>query len=214
MKFKYLISDVDGVLLDTEMLILEMYKKTAEFYGFTFPEDEFIKTIGIDVAGTKAILEQHIPIDYELFYQKRESFLVDFLTHNSAPVKSGVPEGLKLLCENNMQCAIATSTSKERALFRLSKTGLLKYFDTCAFGDEIMHGKPAPDIFLLAAERLQADPGECVAFEDSPAGVLSAKRAGMHVVHIPDMKQPDDALKELADFVAQDFWAAAQYVLA
>ena len=213
MKFKYLISDMDGVLLDTEMLILEMYIKTAEFYGFTFPEDEFIKTIGIDVLGTKAILEEHIPVDYELFYQKRESFLVDFLTHNSAPVKNGVAEGLKLLCESNVLCAIATSTSKERALFRLSKTGLMKYFDTCAFGDEIMHGKPAPDIFLLAAERLSADPEECVVFEDSPAGIMSAKRAGMHAVLIPDMKQPDDELKELADFVAQDFWAAAQYVL-
>ena len=213
MKFKYLISDVDGVLLDTEMLILQMYNKTAEFYGFTFPEDEFLKTIGIDVAGTKTILEQHIPIDYEIFYQKREAFLVDFLTNNSAPVKSAVAEGIKLLCENNMKCAIATSTSKERALFRLNKTGLLKYFDTCAFGDEIMHGKPAPDIFLLAAQRLGADPAECVVFEDSPAGIEGAKKAGIHAVLIPDMKQPDDATKELADFVAQDFGAAVRYVL-
>ena len=213
MKFKYLISDMDGVLLDTENLILKMNKKSAVYHGFEFPEGEFMKTIGIDTLGTRTILEDHIPVDYDDFFNKREEYFMEYIAQNGAPIKPFVLEGLKKIKDAGIISAVATSTAKDRALLRLQKTGISQYFDSFVFGDEIMRGKPAPDIFLLAAQRIGADPCDCVVFEDSPAGIASAKSAGMHAVLIPDMKEPSEELKSLADHTAVSFIAAADYIL-
>ena len=213
MDFKYLISDMDGVLLDTERLILEMYVKGSRILGFEFPEAEFIKTIGIDMKGTKEILAVHIPVPFEDLYEMKENLLKGHIHSYGPPIKNGVVEGMKKIKKAGLMTALATSTSSERAMFRLKKSVLPGLFDEFVFGSEIERGKPAPDIFLLAAKKLGACPGECVALEDSPAGVISAKSAGMHVVLIPDMKQPDEEMLESTDFVAKDFLAAAEYIL-
>jgi HAD superfamily hydrolase (TIGR01509 family) len=86
--------------------------------------------------------------------------------------------------------AVATSTARERAMYKLKKSGLEERFDAFACGDEISRGKPAPDIFLLAARLLHLPPEECLALEDSDAGVMAAQSAGMRVVVIPDVKPP------------------------
>ncbi len=213
MKFKYLISDMDGVLIDTERLVLEMYKKSAAYHGFIFPEDEFMKTIGIDTKGTREILEKFIPVDYDMFYNKREQFLVEHLENIGAPVIKNAEESLSQIKQAGMKIALATSTDKKRAYFRLEKTNLLNYIDRLAFGDEVENGKPAPDIFLLAAKRLGSKPSDCVVFEDSPAGIMAAKSAGMHAIMIPDMKEPDSNQKKMADYVANDILDAVEYVL-
>ena len=213
MKFKYLISDMDGVLLDTENLILKMYKKSAAYHGFEFSEEEFLKTIGIDTIGTRAILEPNIPVDYDDFFNKREEYFMEYIAQYGAPVKPFVLEGLKKIKDTGIISAVATSTAKDRALLRLQKTGISQYFDSFVFGDEIMRGKPAPDIFLRAAQRIGAEPEECVVFEDSPAGIAAAKSAGMHAVLIPDMKEPNDELKSLADHTTVSFIAAAEYII-
>jgi HAD superfamily hydrolase (TIGR01509 family) len=204
---------MDGVILDTERLILEMYIKGARILDFEFPEDEFIKTIGLDKEGTKEIFAGHIPVPFDDLYEMKENLLKGHIHSFGPPIKPGVTKGLKKIKKAGLKTALATSTSGDRALFRLQKSMLLDLFDEFAFGNEIERGKPAPDIFLLAAERLGASPGECVVLEDSPAGVMSAKAAGMHVVLIPDMKQPDNEMLKFTDFVAKDFSAASDYVL-
>ncbi len=213
MNFKYLISDMDGVLLDSEKLILEMYIKASDILGFKFPEAEFYKTIGRDAKDTKVILSKHVPIDFEKLYSKREELLADYFIKNGPPVKPNVFEGLEMIRKAGLKTALATSTSKERAIFRLGKNPLLSYFDESVFGDEVEKGKPEPDIFLYAARLLGANPQECVVFEDSPAGIASAKSAGMHTVFIPDLQPPDKKLKELPDFTAKSFLEAVNYVL-
>ncbi len=213
MKFKYLISDMDGVLIDTERLVFEMFKKSAAYYGFEFREDIFIKTIGIDSKGSRAIMEKYIPVDYDMFYAKRESYFVNHLNTIGAPVIKNAEESLSKIKESGMKIALATSTDKKRAYFRLEKTNLLSHIDKLAFGDEVENGKPAPDIFLLAAKRLEASPSDCVVFEDSPAGIQAAKSAGMHAVMIPNIKPPDNDQKKMADYVANDILDAVSYVL-
>ena len=213
MKFKYLISDMDGVLLDTENLILKMYIKSADFLGFEFPEAEFYKTIGIDSKGTGEILKDHIPVDFEELYILKERFMAEHINEFGAPEKPCVVEGMMKIKEAGIKTALATSTFEERAMLRLSRSTLPGYFDRMAFGNEIKNGKPAPDIFLLAAERLGADPKECAVFEDSPAGIRAAKSAGMHTVLIPDTLQPDESILRLSDYVAHDFIDAVRYIL-
>jgi beta-phosphoglucomutase-like phosphatase (HAD superfamily) len=126
---------MDGVLLDTERLIFEMFKKSADYHGFRFPEEKFPETIGLDTGKTRVILEKHIPMDYDKF-AKREEFFVEHLTNVGAPVIENVEEGLKKIKSAGMKIALATSTGKKRAYFRLEKTNFLSYIDQFAFGDE------------------------------------------------------------------------------
>jgi len=87
---------------------------------------------------------------------------------------------------------VATSTRRSRALPKLEAVGLLARVDQVVAGDEVSRGKPAPDIYLEAAARLGTAPGDCLALEDSNAGVRAGHTAGMHVVMVPDLLAPDD----------------------
>ncbi|MDR0585774.1 MAG: HAD family phosphatase, partial [Treponema sp.] len=86
--------------------------------------------------------------------------------------------------------AVATSTERKRALWKLEKAGIADRFTVLVCGDEIRRGKPAPDIFLKAAERLGAAPADCVGFEDSPAGLKGLAEAGIRSVFIKDLAEP------------------------
>jgi beta-phosphoglucomutase-like phosphatase (HAD superfamily) len=86
---------------------------------------------------------------------------------------------------------VATSTARERALWKLDRAGIAGRFDAVVCGDEVSRGKPAPDIFLLAAERLGVRPSECAGFEDSPAGLRSLHAAGIRSIFIKDLVEPE-----------------------
>ena len=103
------------------------------------------------------------------------------------PVKEGAYEVLTYLREHGYKVALATSTPWETVEDHLARTDMAGYFDVIVTGDMIENGKPAPDIYLLAAERLGVDPADCVGVEDSPNGVRSVHAAGMRAVMIPDM---------------------------
>jgi len=85
---------------------------------------------------------------------------------------------------------------------RMTDEQLLEAFQVIVCGDEVTRSKPEPDIFIEAARRMDARPEECWAFEDSPNGVRSAVAAGMKVVQIPDLVEPDDALRALGHHIA------------
>jgi HAD superfamily hydrolase (TIGR01509 family) len=111
------------------------------------------------------------------------------------PEKNGVRPLFDYLASRNIPIALATSTSERSARWMIEKAGLTPYFSAWAFGSEVTHGKPAPDIFLLAKTRLGvADPARCVVFEDSPAGLSAALAAGMKPVFVRDMVDPEPNL--------------------
>ncbi|NMU53048.1 HAD family hydrolase, partial [Vibrio parahaemolyticus] len=99
--------------------------------------------------------------------------------HQAIPVKEGVIELLEWLKGQGLPIAVATSTAKEVAQKKLELAGLSKYFDNLTTGCEVSHGKPEPEIYLLAASRLSVDPTKCLAFEDSNNGVRAAVAANM-----------------------------------
>jgi HAD superfamily hydrolase (TIGR01509 family) len=96
-------------------------------------------------------------------------------------VKPGLDELLTVLEACGVPKAVATSTERAQAIAQLGGLGLLKRFDVLTTGDETAHGKPSPELFLLAAQRLGIDPVRCLVLEDSEAGVTAAHRAGMRV---------------------------------
>jgi beta-phosphoglucomutase-like phosphatase (HAD superfamily) len=96
-----------------------------------------------------------------------------------------------------MPRAVATSTRAPLAQRKLEAAGLLGYFDVVCTSSDVAHPKPAPDVYLLAAERLGVSPAQCLVLEDSPTGVRAALAAGMTVVQVPDLLAPDDAVRAL-----------------
>ena len=112
--------------------------------------------------------------------------------------KPGLDETLELLESMGVPKAVATSTEGGDALFTLRRAGLEDRFDGIVTGDQVAEGKPAPDIFLAAAESLGVPPERCIAFEDSDAGTVAARAAGMLTVMVPDMKPPSAEARESA----------------
>jgi HAD superfamily hydrolase (TIGR01509 family) len=130
-----------------------------------------------------------------------------------APVKRGARELLERLRLACVPMVLATSTPRGGAKYRLEKVGLWHYFCGAACGDEVAQGKPFPDIFQLAAQRCGLPAEQCIAVEDSPAGVRAAKRAGMAVALVPDMAAPDGVTRVLADVVAADLNEASDWIM-
>ena len=124
--------------------------------------------------------------------KKRRIYTDGWIDEGKLAVKSGLLELLGFLDEISMPKAVATSTEYERAIHKLSLTNLLDHFPIVIAGDQVQNGKPAPDIFLAAAARLDILPENCLVLEDSDAGIQAAYDAGMTPVMIPDMKPPSE----------------------
>ncbi len=112
------------------------------------------------------------------------------------PLKHGVTAVLSHLHQAAIPCAVATSTQLQLALRKLANAGLTDAFSAIAGGDEVERGKPAPDLYLLAARRLGVDPQRCIAFEDSGPGIRAAHAAGMLPFLIPDLILPEAVIAE------------------
>ena len=125
----------------------------------------------------------------------------EIIAEGGIPLKPGLAAFLAAVDALGLKKAVATSTARKRALYKLNLAGVPGTIETLAGGDEVARGKPAPDLFLLAAERLGVPPAECLAFDDSDPGVLAARAAGMRVVIIPDQKRPSagSGRRRLAD---------------
>lgn len=124
----------------------------------------------------------------------------------------GVHNLLDYLHASGIPTAVATSTNTDHALHKLEQSGILHRFTTITGGDQVANGKPAPDIYLKAAKSIDANPLSCLALEDSPNGVRAAIAAGMHVIQIPELVEPDEALRSLGHTVLGDLDAVLDYL--
>ncbi len=122
---------------------------------------------------------------------------MEYIERNGMPYKSGLFELLDYLQTNNYKITVATSTESAKVKYYFDKSGLNEYIDKIVCGDMVKKGKPEPDIYLKASELLGLAPADCLALEDSPNGILSAHRAGIRPVMIPDLIEPDDALRKI-----------------
>lgn len=188
------IFDMDGLMFDTEQISLFSWEQAASPYGFEITLELFKHTIGTNSVKTKAFYQTHFGdvFPLELVYADRLRIAEEYIITHGVPVKKGLFELLEYLRSEGYKLAVATSTSRERALKVLSLAGVVGFFDAIVCGDEVEHSKPNPQIFLKAAEKLQVAPLNCVVLEDSEAGIQAAFDAGMIPVMIPDLKQPEE----------------------
>ena len=195
---KAIIFDKDGTLHDTEKVYMQAWKAAAEeFGGIPDIEDTVRDCTGTTIAFIAEYWAKKYPhIPFEDYLPRRQYHYFGIL-EKGIPVKDGAHEVLSYLKAHGYKVGMATSTPWDTVMEHMERTDMIKYFDTIVTGDMIEHGKPAPDIYLLAAERLGVDPSVCVGVEDSPNGVRSIHGAGMRGVMIPDMVEPTPEVEAL-----------------
>ena len=193
------IFDMDGVITDTERLFLSSWGQIMAERGLPRHEDVVAHCIGLNHAATKAYVTQRMgaDFDYDRTMEEVNRRSRRYMDDHGVPVKPGLYGLLDYLDAHRLPYAVATSTAQVRARPRLEEIGVLPRLKALVTGDMVQHGKPDPDIFLLAASRLHLPPEDCVVLEDSPHGILAASRAGCHPVMIPDLKEPDPEPQQL-----------------
>ena len=213
MGFQGVLFDMDGLLLDTEKQYLGTFIATCAKFGLRDKEKVFYDCIGLRLADSTKVLEKGLGglVDLGAFLTTwDETIIAERAAH--IPVKPMAPVLLQALKERDILCAVATSTGTEKAKHHLEQTGLLPYVHTVIGGDQVENGKPAPDIYLKAAEALGVAAAACVAFEDSDPGTLAAIRSGAKVVQVPDLKQPSPKIRAMGHIIAKDLMEGARTV--
>lgn len=204
------IFDMDGLLLDSEAVMRRCFDRVATAQGWALPPSVFESMIGSNRAMSLEILSRHVPAEIGAAdFDDAVHALYDAEVVLGIPLKSGAMALVEHLAARDIPRAVATSSAVHRAQQKLSTAGLLALMDAVASGDEVANGKPAPDVFLLAAERLQVRPNDCVVFEDSPTGVRGALAAGMRVVQVPDLAAIEPGIEKRGVIVAENLAAGA-----
>ncbi len=197
---KAVIFDMDGLLLDTERLFKNAYMMAANEFGLDFPEEIYHRMIGHRADASQAILRENFSQDapIEEIIDAARRYYYTLIEKGGIPLRPGVAETLDYFDGLELPMALATSTHRELALAKLRSVHLLNRFTAVVSGDEVEHGKPAPDIYLEAGQRVCTPPENCLVLEDSPTGLKAAHAAGMIAVHVPDLLPPTEETQAIA----------------
>ncbi|GAA5187608.1 HAD family phosphatase [Ferrimonas gelatinilytica] len=206
------IFDMDGLLLDTERVCMSIFQQTCEAQGYPFLEPVYLSIIGCNAGGIERLLRQGYgpQLDYPKLRQAWRQRYHARVAESAIPIKPGVQALLTWLRQQGAPLAVATSSDRELAEVKLRLSGLAPLFDSVTTGCEVVHGKPHPEIYQLAARRLGVDPRHCLAFEDSNNGSRAAVAAGMITYQIPDLVQPDETTRALGHRVLPNLFAVLE----
>ncbi len=180
-----LIFDCDGTLADTMPLHYLAWREALDTLGLTtiFPESQFYSLGGVPASEVLEILKADHALSFDipaLTHAKEEAF--GRLVPRATPIQPVIEEARRFFTKIPM--AVASGGQRELVEGTLTRLGIREWFGVVVGSQDTKLGKPAPDLFLLAAERLQVAPEHCVVFEDAPAGIEAARRAGMRAVDI------------------------------
>lgn len=200
MNMKAVIFDMDGVIFDSERLVLEGWLELGKKYGIPDIDKVFPKCIGSNALASKQIFLDYYGEDFPYDTYKQETSADYHAKYDGGrlPMKPGIKELLQFLKENGYHIGLASSTRYEVVRQQLEDAGILPYFETLTCGDMVKKSKPEPDIFLKAAETLGVHPQDCIVIEDSYNGIRAASRACMFPIMVPDMIAPDEEMEQLA----------------
>ena len=202
MEIKAVLFDMDGLMVDTESLSTEAFINSAKAQGYNMTKEETLKVLGFTKANIYQFwidYFQGINVDGKKLVDDHYEYIENVLYTVGPEKMPYVEELLKYLRENNYKIAVASSSDTADIKNNLEKTKLEKYIDEIASGAEVENGKPAPDVFLLAAKRLGVDPKDCLILEDSKAGIKAGKASGAMVFMVPDMFTVDKECEDTAD---------------
>jgi len=186
---KAVVFDLDGTLIDSEALVLEAYTAAADRHGVPFTHDQFLSLVGKHRQASSALMRQYFGETFPLdaFYATVGEHIGD----SNAPLKPGAAALLDRLDAAARHYALATSSGPGWVEKHFRAHDLARRFRGIVTREDVTHGKPHPEPYLMASTILGHPPSELLAIEDSPTGVASAHAAGLMTVMIPDLVQPD-----------------------
>ena len=200
---KAVIFDLDGLMFDTESVGHIALKRALAEMGYSLPVEVFNLSIGRTANNTRNQLRTEFgeQFDADRAVALQAVYMDEELETNGLAHKPGLHELLDFLDARHLSKAVASSSPRPYVILRLLHAAIDKRFDAIVCGDEIEHGKPAPDIFLKAASLLDVNPAHCLVLEDSDAGVRAAHAAAMRVIMVPDILSPSEEIQPLATTV-------------
>ena len=187
-----LLFDMDGLMLDTERLSMHAWYLTQQESGIALSKDVLWKMRGRTISDIRVLLRDVLdsPSLADQLLTHCDRHYRSMLDTEPPLVKPGLFALLDFLEHRCITKAVVTSSTFEDAQRKLSSTDLVHRFECVVTGDQVEKGKPAPDLFLEAAQRLGKEPCQCLVLEDSPYGIQAAYRAGMPSILVPDGYQP------------------------
>lgn len=206
--------DMDGLMFDSERFVYEIWQSMLDEIGLEHNLNIYKNTVGLRADRTEVYYKSIYgrDFDYKTLKAKSRQLFYERVEREGVPVKKGLFEMLEYLKTQNIKISLATSTSSQTALKLLKMANVYDYFDAFMCGDDVKNGKPHPEVFLTAAEKLELAPENCAAFEDSINGIKSASAAKMKTVMVPDFLQPTDEVLPLIDFLCEDLSQAIKYI--
>ncbi|MCH5204515.1 MAG: HAD family phosphatase [Oscillospiraceae bacterium] len=196
---KAVVFDMDGLLLDTEKLLIKFWIQAANEAGFPLTRENALTLRSLHRSFAVPYLKELFgdSFDYTKIRSRRMELMSGYLAENPLELKNGAVELLEFLRGENIPAAVCTATDYERAAEYLKRAGIFDHFERIICATMVEKGKPQPDIYLYAAKELGLKPSECIALEDSPNGVRSAASAGFITVMVPDLTEPDEELSKI-----------------
>ncbi len=186
------IFDMDGLMFDTERLTSEAWIQVGLRHNLPITREMLGRMRGLPINGCIPVFKEVLGEDFDYWALRRErvEYVDQWIEKNGMPVKPGLKELLNWLQNHGYQIVLATSTYQALADRFLEIAGVSSFFSHRVCGNMVEHGKPAPDIFLYAAQTAHTSPRQCLVLEDSYAGVEAGWLAGMSVIMVPDMLPP------------------------
>jgi HAD superfamily hydrolase (TIGR01509 family) len=211
--------DMDGTMFDTERLRFQTLKQASqELIGQEFSDEYLMQCLGLSAKTAEQLAQTFYGEDvpYQAIRKRADELELESVRHNGVPIKKGLIQVLERLRKSGLRMAVATSSRRAIAEEYLINANVYKFFDLLVCGDEVEKGKPHPEIFIKAAQKLNLQPQQCLMFEDSENGICSACDAGGITILFKDIKEPNDSMLAKANFYYQDMYeclnALDQYI--
>jgi HAD superfamily hydrolase (TIGR01509 family) len=180
--------DMDGLIVDTEPLYMIALSKVAQARGKSYPLSLKQEMMGRRAIDSLRIFKERLGLSdsVEELLKERDEIFEDLLEKEKIKPMPGFFELLDNINKLSLKKAISSSSKREWIDIILKKLGIFSEFEVIISGDEVTHGKPHPEIYLLSLKRLNVSPKECIVFEDTVTGVESAKSAGLYCIAVPN----------------------------
>ncbi len=218
---KGVIFDLDGTLVMAEQLHHLAFERVFKEFGIDFTLEEWVTKYagaGSEHAFRAIFADRGVLVTEEQIVQcvaKKHAFYSEIVQQTNVPVVRGAVEFVQNIQKQGLKKIIATGNSNMQAVrLMLERVGLFVYFPEILSISKVPHGKPAPDVFLAAADRLGLTPEECIVFEDSINGVKAAKAAGIRCIALSTTTRPEALMQAGADEVVRDYtWVREELFL-
>ena len=198
-EFSAVLFDMDGVIFDTEKVVIETWQQVARVHDIPDIEKTLRNCLGVNPTATRQIFLERYGADFPYDQYKAEMRDLFFGPYyeKCLTLKKGVREILTALQERRIPVALATSSPEASVQKELADAGIRQYFDCVICGDMVTRSKPDPEIFLKACQSLGVEPTEAVVIEDSYNGIRAAYAGGMMPVMVPDLLPPTEEIQQM-----------------